>query len=248
MLKSSKRLGVIPARASSTRFPKKITARINGKPMVQYVWEAARQARLLDDVVVATDDREIYETVRDFGGKAVLTPNTFESGTDRVAFAAAEIGAGPDDVIVNLQGDEPLLPPTAIDRLIESLEGDASAQMATLAVAKYLPHELADPNIVKVIFACDGRALTFSRQPLRANSDGAFFKHVGIYAFRAPALQRFCALPPSALERAERLEQLRALENGMAIQVVLMEEDTIAVDVPGDIAKVEARLNERGLR
>lgn len=243
MLTSSKRLGVIPARANSTRFPKKITARILGKPMIQYVWEAAKQARSLDDVMVATDDSEIFETVIGFGGKAVLTPSTFESGTDRVAFAVADSDAG---LIVNLQGDEPLLSPLAIDRLVEFLDASPDLAMATLAVGKHLPSELNDPNIVKVIFARNGRALTFSRQPLRADPDGRFFKHVGIYAFRTAALRTFCALPPSPLERAERLEQLRALENGLPIGVVLLDQDTIAVDVPADIAKVEAQLHARG--
>jgi 3-deoxy-manno-octulosonate cytidylyltransferase (CMP-KDO synthetase) len=240
MLDGSKRLGVIPARANSSRFPKKILARIHGRPMIQYVWEAAKRARLLDEVIVATDDAEILAEVRSFGGKAVLTPATFSSGTDRVAYAAQESAA---EIIVNLQGDEPLLTPEAIDRLIEALEADPGAEMATLAVVKRDPGELRDGNIVKVVPSGDGRALYFSRQPLAASQDGSFFKHVGVYAFRAGALGRFCRLEASALEKAERLEQLRALENGMAIRVVLIAEDTIAVDTPSDIAKVEARLD-----
>jgi 3-deoxy-manno-octulosonate cytidylyltransferase (CMP-KDO synthetase) len=208
--------------------------------MIQYVWEAALQARLLDEVVVATDDEEILAVAQGFGAKAVLTPNTFESGTDRVAFVAQESGAG---IVVNLQGDEPLLAPSAIDRLVETLESDAAADMATLAVAMRTDAELRDPNVVKVVFSREGRALYFSRQPLAAAPGGAFFKHVGIYAFRTAALRRFCRLPASDLERTERLEQLRALENGMSIRVILMAEDTIAVDAPADIARVEARLD-----
>lgn len=208
--------------------------------MIQHVWEKASQAALLTDLIVATDDPAIVRAVEAFGGRAVLT-GPAESGTDRVAAIAKDHGAS---LVVNLQGDEPLLDPHAIDALVRAVESDAAIGMATLAVHKSDPRELADPNVVKVVTRADGEALHFSRAPLRADSQGGFLKHIGVYAFRRDVLLRFCAWPPSALERAERLEQLRALENGVRIRVVRVERDTVAVDVPDDIARVEARLRE----
>lgn len=235
MRKTPSRLGIIPARAESSRFPHKIIARILNKPMIQYVWEAASRSRLLTEVLVATDHPEIRDIVEGFGGKAILT-GPFDSGTDRVASLVRDREA---DIIVNLQGDEPLIAPETIDELISDLELNPASSLSTLAVRRKDSEGLSDPQIVKVVISRSGEALYFSRQPLACDSEGSFLKHIGIYAFRREALLRFCALPVSALEKAERLEQLRALENGMRIRVVTVNRDTIAVDIPEDIKKVE---------
>jgi len=207
--------------------------------MIQHVWEAAKRVRRLNEVVVATEDESIAEAVRAFGGDVVLTPKGFTSGTDRVAWVARERDA---DAVVNVQGDEPLIRPEALDALISALLADEACDIATLAVPRHGGEQLRDPNVVKVLVSAEGTALYFSRQPLATDSDGRFFKHVGIYAFRPGALQRFCELPPSALEQLERLEQLRALERGFRIRVVMTVHDTIAVDTPEDLARVQQHL------
>ncbi|MBY0371648.1 3-deoxy-manno-octulosonate cytidylyltransferase [bacterium] len=236
------RVGIIPARALSTRFPFKVLAPIAGKPLVQRVWEAAQGSRLLHKVLVATDDTRVAQAVRGFGGEAVMTPPSLPSGTDRVFHAVQGLDA---DVVVNLQGDEPLLEAQAIDALIEGLEaGDFG--MATLAIPTTNPAEWASPHVVKVRFGPGGKVLDFSRDGLPSEQAG-FCKHLGIYAFRRETLEKFCALRPSPREVSERLEQLRAMENGIAIRAVVWERDTVAVDVPEDIARVEAVLKERDL-
>lgn len=233
-------IAIIPARLESTRFPGKILHPILDRPMVQWVYENVSKAQGLSEVWVATDHAAIQAKVQEFGGKAVLTPKGFESGTDRVAWVAgqrAQSGA-PADIIVNVQGDEPLLPPTAIERLIAALAENPSWQIATLAVPLE-PEAARSPNVVKVLTSLSGRAIYFSRTPFPTERP---LKHIGIYAFRREALIRFSQLPQSPLERSERLEQLRAMENDMSIGVVTLEEDTIAVDVPEDVAKVEERM------
>ena len=212
--------------------------------MIQHVWEVARASKRVAQTLVATDDAAIRDVVNEFGGQAVMTSTEFESGSDRVAWVAAELGAGPDSIVINLQGDEPLLAPEALDALVQVLEQNPDAQMATLAVKKSGDEELHNPNVVKVVFGRSGEALYFSRAPLRSGS-GFFFKHIGVYAFRYAALQSFCRLEPSPLEQVERLEQLRALQNGFTIQVIPIAEDTVAVDLPGDIALVEQVLKMR---
>ncbi len=234
------RLGVIPARAQSTRFPYKVLAPIAGVPLVQRVWEAARQSRLLYKVVIATDCERIAQTVSGFGGEVIMTPSSLPSGTDRVFYAIQALQA---DIVVNLQGDEPLLEPASIDALIEGFENDFTFDIATLAVPGDEPSELQSPHVVKVRADRNGRAEDFSRSAF--DSDQPFLKHLGIYAFRRAALERFCQLPPSPREQGERLEQLRALENGMTIKVVTWPRGTIAVDIPEDVARVEAVLRER---
>ena len=194
------------------------------------------QSRRLAARVVATDSELVAKTVEEFGGRVVMTPNHFQSGTDRVAFVARTSQA---EIIINLQADEPLLNPESIDQLVEALESDPAIGLATLAVRKARGPELNDPNVVKVVLSGQGEALYFSREPLRSTPNGDFFKHIGIYAYRRAVLLRFCELPPSALEKTERLEQLRALENGIRIKVVTVAQDTIAVDAPEDIEKVE---------
>lgn len=228
-------LGVIPARLGSGRFPSKVIAPIHGKPMVQHVWEAASKSRGLTHVLVATDDPGIASVVQGFGGTAVLT-GPYSCGTDRVASVAAD---RTEDFIVNLQGDEPMIDPDDIDRLISALQSRPDCAMVTLAVKRTDAAGLADPNVVKVVCAENGDALYFSRHPVACGPDGVYWKHIGIYAFRREALMTYSSLAPTVLESTERLEQLRALGHGMKIHVVPIARDTVGVDVPEDIERVE---------
>ena len=211
-----KTLGVIPARYGAQRFPGKPLALIAGKPLVQRVYEQARKAQRLDRIVIATDDTRIADVVKKFGGEVVMTSPACPSGTDRAAEVARQLDC---DRVVNIQGDEPLMRPEMIDQLVDSL---ADYDMATLARLIESAEVLANPNVVKVVFATTGNALYFSRHPIPFVRDiGAtapHFKHLGIYAYRRDFLLKFVQLPPSALEKTEKLEQLRALENGFAIK------------------------------
>jgi 3-deoxy-manno-octulosonate cytidylyltransferase (CMP-KDO synthetase) len=235
-----KALIVIPARYGSTRFPGKILARLGEKPMIQWVWEAARRCKLASEVVVATDDVRIFRTVENFGGRAMMTKRSHQSGTDRIAEVARRIKV---PMYVNVQGDEPLLQPAAVDALIA---GMGHAPIGTLAHAIESEKEWCDPHAVKVVFDRDGNALYFSRSPVpyRATFDPKRpgWRHVGIYAFQAEALRKFVAAKPSALEKAEKLEQLRALENGMAIRVLITKFRCLGVDTPEDLAQAEGML------
>ncbi len=235
-------IGVIPARFASVRFPGKPLSPIAGKPMVLHVWEAARSAKRLARVVVATDDERIAACVRAAGGEARMTSPEARSGTDRVAEVARIL---PADAYVNLQGDEPLMPGENVDRAVETLLAGSGRAIATLAIPA--PKEAAaDPNTVKVAVARDGRALYFSRSaiPFFRGGEPAYRKHLGIYAYRADALAEIAALPPSPLERAESLEQLRWLEAGYTIWVGEAAGDSIGVDTPEDLADAERRLKE----
>lgn len=234
-------LGVIPARYGSTRFPGKALARLNGKTLVQCVWERAREAKRLDRLVVATDDGRILETVRGFGGEAVLTPVGLSSGTDRVWEVAQGTRA---QIVVNVQGDEPLLTPPMIDGLVDGLRRESEAQMATLRYAMKGPEGYSDPHVVKVVSDQDGWALYFSRSPIPSYRTGdgicvLWYKHIGLYAYRREFLQEFVSWPPSALEKAEGLEQLRALERGVRIKVLDSPQNTQGVDTPEDLKRVE---------
>jgi 3-deoxy-manno-octulosonate cytidylyltransferase (CMP-KDO synthetase) len=239
---------VIPARWASTRFPGKPLADIAGTPMIQRVYERARQAHGAPRVIVATDDPRIADAARGFGAETVITPADLRSGTERVACAIADLEGG---VIVNVQGDEPLLDPAVIDAAVGALSDAAEADIGTVVAPLRDASDLADPNVVKVARAADGRALYFSRAPIpfvrdddaRTPHAGMHFRHVGIYAFRRAALLRFAALPPAPLETAEQLEQLRALEHGMRIQTRLVDTAGVAVDVPADIDRVLALLD-----
>jgi 3-deoxy-manno-octulosonate cytidylyltransferase (CMP-KDO synthetase) len=241
-------IGVIPARFASVRFPGKPLSPLAGKPMVIHVWEAARAARRLDRVVVATDDERIADCVRAAGGEARMTSTEARSGTDRVAEVSRSL---PADAYVNLQGDEPLMPAENVDRVVETLLAQPGRAIATLAIPA--PKEAAaDPNTVKVAVARDGRALYFSRAaiPFFRNGEPAYRKHLGIYAYRAETLAEIASLPPSPLERAESLEQLRWLEAGYTIWVGEAAGDSIGVDTPADLAEAERRLQgvERRLK
>jgi 3-deoxy-manno-octulosonate cytidylyltransferase (CMP-KDO synthetase) len=242
-------LAVIPARHASTRFPGKPLAMISGKPMIQHVVERVRGARLVTQVVVATDDERISKAVAAFGGEAIITRHDHASGTDRVAEVAVQREAA---VYVNIQGDEPLINPGAIDAIVAAMLEDESVQVATPCVPIAEANDIMDPNIVKVVSNFDGDSLYFSRAPIpwvrdeRAPAAPLHFKHIGLYAFRRDALLEFPTLPPGELERIEQLEQLRWLENGFRIRVVEVDYDAVSVDVPADIERVEQLLREEG--
>ena len=233
-------LGVIPARYKSTRLEGKPLVDILGKPMIQYVYEAASRARSVAAVIVATDDERIRRAVRDFGGKVVMTRLDHQSGTDRVA----EVAAGHDaDIVVNIQGDEPLIDPGMIDECVQALEGNDGVGLSTLM--KRVDESVFDePSIVKVVCDGRGRALYFSRSlipyPRTRTADYAVFEHIGLYAYTRECLLRLSQLPPTRLERIEGLEQLRALENGIPIQVVetRCSDEMVSVDTAEDLARV----------
>ncbi len=242
-------VGVIPARYASTRFPGKPLALIAGKPMIQWVYERALKAKLLDQLLVATDDERIFSAVVGFGGKVEMTPGDLPSGTDRTAYVARKLQA---DILVNIQGDEPLIDPLAVDLVAGTLIEHDDADMATLVHPVDGGTELANPNKVRVVLDCRGRALYFSRAVIPYLRDAGdqkvwasrftFYEHIGIYAYRRDALFRLTALAQSPLEKAEKLEQLRALENGMVIQVGICRFESLGVDVPEDLAAVEKKL------
>jgi 3-deoxy-D-manno-octulosonate cytidylyltransferase len=237
-----KTVGIIPARYASVRFPGKPLALLAGKPMILHVLEAARGARRLDSALVATDDERIAAAVRGAGGEAILTSPEAASGTDRLAEAAIAI---PADVYVNIQGDEPMMSPDNVDRAVAMLLAAPGRGIATLAIPMPAA-DAADPNAVKVAVAHDGRALYFSRSPIPYFRQGepAYRKHLGLYAYRAETLRAIAALPPSPLERAESLEQLRWLEAGHAIWVGEAATDSIGVDTPADLARAESHFQK----
>ncbi|HKV06141.1 MAG TPA: 3-deoxy-manno-octulosonate cytidylyltransferase [Candidatus Acidoferrales bacterium] len=244
----TKVLAVIPARHASSRFPGKPLALIAGRPMIQYVVERVRGAALVSRVVVATDEASIKTAVEAFGGEAVLTRPDHRTGTDRVAEVAAHL---PAEIYVNVQGDEPLMDPGAVDAVVSALLDDASVQGATACAAISEPGDIMDPNIVKVVRDFDSNALYFSRAPIPWVRDrgekvaARHWKHLGLYVHRRDALLEFPTLPPGELERLEQLEQLRWLENGFRIRVVESDYDAVSVDIPADIQRVEKLLRER---
>jgi 3-deoxy-manno-octulosonate cytidylyltransferase (CMP-KDO synthetase) len=233
-------VAIIPARYAASRFPGKPLAPIAGVPLVQRVWEGTRTAKCLERVVVATDDERIATVCRGFGAEVAMTRADHPTGTDRIAEVAAGLDA---DVVVNVQGDEPLIEGWVIDRAVEVLAHDASLPMATV-VHPAEPGAQEDPNRVKVVLDRRNRALYFSRSPLpyvRGEAPPRIWQHVGLYAYRRDFLLEYVRMEPTALERAESLEQLRALENGHPIGVAIAEGWTsVPVDVPADVARVEA--------
>jgi len=238
--------GVIPARLGSTRLTRKVLRPIAGRPMVEWVWRAAHGSGLMDPVVVATDSEEVAAACRERGIPFAMTSPDCASGSDRVREVAGRVEA---DIYVNIQGDEPTLTADFFRPLLALFERP-EVQVGTLAV-DCPPNEIANPNAVKVVTARDGRALYFSRSTIPFDRDGVGFggyrKHLGIYAYRKTVLERFAMLPPGTLEVAERLEQLRLLENGVDIYVASAPADTIGVDTEEDLARAEAVLLRRGV-
>ncbi len=244
----SRVVAIIPARYHSNRFEGKPIMPINGKPMIQHVVERARRVPMLSRVVVATDDERIASVVRDFGGEVVMTRADHASGTDRLAEAAELLDIAENDVVVNIQGDQPLFPAEVVEQVATPLLRDPALPMATLIYKIVRPEEITDPNHVKTVFDCYGNALYFSRSPIpfqrnpEESAQPTYYKHLGFYAYRKGFLLTFVGLPEGEWERFEKLEQLRALEYGHTIRVVLTEHDSIEVDTPRDIERVEAVL------
>jgi 3-deoxy-manno-octulosonate cytidylyltransferase (CMP-KDO synthetase) len=235
---------VIPARYASTRLPGKALADLDGRPMIEHVYRRVSAARVLSEVLVATDDLRIATRVHDFGGKVRLTKATHETGTDRLAEVAASIDC---DVVVNVQGDEPLIDPRAIDELVAPFASDAAVQMTTLVRRIQDPSELSNPNITKVVVDRGGFALYFSRAPIPYVCDPRagwppLYRHIGLYAYRRSALLVLASLEPTPLERAESLEQLRALEHGIRIKAVETAYESFGVDTPEDLEEVRRLL------
>ncbi|HTV78182.1 MAG TPA: 3-deoxy-manno-octulosonate cytidylyltransferase [Steroidobacteraceae bacterium] len=245
---------VIPARFDSSRLPGKVLLPIAGRPMLQWVCERARASGAAQ-VVVATDDERIRSCAAEAGVECVMTASSHVSGTDRIAEASRTLGWGPTDVIVNLQSDEPLMPPALIGQVARLLQDHADADVATLAAPITSAAEFLDPNAVKVVLAADGRALLFSRAPIPWDRDGAVgdapgphahvgaLRHIGLYAYRVASLLRISQLPPAELETREKLEQLRALANGLQIRVAIASSRPgVDVNTPGDLARIRALL------
>ncbi len=243
-------VAIIPARYGSTRFPGKSLALINGKPMIQWVYERTRRSRLVNRVIVATDDDRIAKAVASFNGEAVMTSPTHPSGTDRIAEVAKKIDC---TFVVNVQGDEPLIQPDMIDEAITPLLNDPSIPMGTLCKKIEDRGEAFDPNVVKVVFDEKGSALYFSRSPIPWDRDGwagrdnlrdfplsgPLYKHIGLYVYRRDFLLAYAGMPLMPLETMEKLEQLRALERGYKIKVVVTEHESFGVDIPGDLGKIQ---------
>ena len=247
--------GIIPSRFGSSRFPGKPLAMLAGKPLVAWVVEAVQKAKGLDDVLVATDDERIVAAVREHGGKAVMTPSELPSGTDRIACAARNyLGRdfADDDILVNIQGDEPLIDPALIEALAAKLRDDPRWSMATAVTPIRNAADFAAKTVVKVVLDRDDGALYFSRAsiPCSRDSEPTFpndlcVRHLGIYAYRGAFLKKYIAEPPCALERTEKLEQLRALWMGAKIAVVRTDDEGVGVDTPEDAARVEKILEAR---
>jgi 3-deoxy-manno-octulosonate cytidylyltransferase (CMP-KDO synthetase) len=246
-MSSARVVVVIPARYGSTRLPGKPLVSLAGKPMIQRVYERARMAHRVDRVIVATDDERIVKAVETFGGEARMTRADHRTGTERVAEVAAHVEGG---VFVNVQGDEPLLDPVAVDTAVAALLEEPAASISTVATPIKTPADIMDPNVVKTVLDFDGNALYFSRAPIPWVRDTAskvqvrHLKHLGLYVFQRDALLEFPTLPQGDLERIEQLEQLRWMENGWKIRVAEVEHDAVSVDAPEDVARVEKLLQK----
>lgn len=234
-------VGIIPARYASTRFPGKALANVNGKPMIQHVYENASKSKMLNRIVVATDDKRIFNAVRSFWGEVVMTSGKHKSGTDRIGEVAKSKIIGNADIIVNIQGDEPFIDYRNIDKAIESLIKDKKINVSTLCCKITDVKEINDPNIVKVVFDKNKFALSFSRSIIpsnKAKNKANYYKHIGLYVYRKDYLLKFIKLKPAKSELAEKLEQLRILENGEKIKVVVTKIDSHSVDTKDDLKKL----------
>jgi len=242
-----KTVGVIPARMASTRFPCKVLAKIGGKPMIQWVWEKARGAKRLDEIMIACDHQDVLAAARSFGAIAVMTNPAHPSGTDRIAEA---IGQHTCDIIINIQGDEPFIDVLTIDSLAHMMQQDSAVMMGTVVKAIISKEEFENPNVVKCVLDENGYALYFSRAPIpyqrdQSGSAGLRYKHLGLYGYRKDFLMQYKNWPKSTLEGIEQLEQLRVLEKGYRIKTVVTEYESIAIDTPDDLRKAEAWLQKQ---
>jgi 3-deoxy-manno-octulosonate cytidylyltransferase (CMP-KDO synthetase) len=237
---------IIPARWASTRFPGKPLVPLRGKPLVQHVWERAGRAKRVGRIIIATDDMRIAEAAFDFGAEVALTSPKHPTGTDRLAEVVRQLKSA--SIILNVQGDEPDIAPSTIDRLAEALQDDPKLGMVTAANPLTDPADVQDPNVVKVVTDLAGRALYFSRSVIPHDRDGRggvkYLRHQGIYGYRRKVLLAFVKWKPTPLEQAEKLEQLRALEHGIAIGVIVVRRGSVGVDVPADVAKAERALRK----
>jgi len=237
-------LGIIPARFSSKRFPGKMLAKIKGKPLIQWTWEGAKKSKLLDKLIIATDDRKIADTIKNFGGEVIMTSKKHNSGTERCWEVAKKIKP---KIIINIQGDEPLINGKIIDKLILLLK-NKKIDVSTLITKSKNKEEFFSPSVVKVVLDKNNFALYFSRSPLPSFSrfsgkaEKVFYKHIGIYGYKYTALKKFIKLNQSPLEKIEQLEQLRFLENGIKIKTVEIKKNLQAVDLKEDVKKVEKLL------
>jgi 3-deoxy-manno-octulosonate cytidylyltransferase (CMP-KDO synthetase) len=253
-----KTYAIIPSRFGSSRFPGKPLAVLAGKPLVAWVVEAVKKARGFDEVLVATDDERIVKAVEEHGGKAVMTPSELPSGTDRVACAARNFlgrDFDDDDILVNVQGDEPLIDPALVEQLAQKLKDDPRWSMATAVTPIRSAEDFAAKSVVKVVTDRDGGALYFSRAPIPCDRDNVpeihnplYVRHLGIYAYRGEFLKRYIKEPPCDLEKTEKLEQLRALWMGAKIAVVRTQDEGVGVDTPEDVVRVGKILEERAAK
>jgi 3-deoxy-manno-octulosonate cytidylyltransferase (CMP-KDO synthetase) len=233
-------IGVIPARYDSTRFPGKPLALINGKPMIQHVWENSSKSKLINELYVATDDKRIFDAVNAFWGNAVMTSKKHKSGSDRIGEVVKNKNC---DIVVNIQGDEPFINPTNIDKAITPLIKDKNINVTTLCTKIKNKDEINNPNVVKVVTDKKGFALYFSRHTIPYNRDDmkgiSYYRHIGLYVYRKDYLMKFVKMKPSKLELTEKLEQLRILENGGRIKVVITNIDSVTVDTSSDLKKLK---------
>jgi 3-deoxy-manno-octulosonate cytidylyltransferase (CMP-KDO synthetase) len=237
--KKSMIVGFIPARYGSTRFPGKPLIEIHGKPMIQHVWERSLRSKYIDRLIVATDDKRIFNAVKKFGGEVVMTSRNHKSGTDRIGEAVKNIAC---DIVVNIQGDEPFIDPKNIDRAIEPLLEDKKLNVSTLCFKISDRAEIYDYNVVNVVFDKDYNCLYFSRYPIPYNRDKKldtdYYKHIGLYVYRKKFLMELIKMKQTKMEKAERLEQLRILENGEKIRAVLTNKDSVSIDTEEDLEKL----------
>lgn len=244
-------IGIIPARFASSRLLGKPLADIGGKPMLQHTYESCLKSKLINEIIIAVDDEKVASVARNFGAKVVITPKNISTGSDRIAYVAKTLPAA--KIIVNIQGDEPFIQGTMIDQAIEPLLFDKSVNVVTLAKRIETINELKSPSIPKVVFDYQNNALYFSRSPIpyvrdaktnfeRVNN-AEIYKHIGLYVFRKDSLLRFTSLEQTDLEKTEKLEQLRMLENGIKIKVVITEYDNLAVDTPEDLDRARMFYN-----
>ncbi len=250
MIKEEQIVAIIPARYGSTRMPGKPLIDLAGKPMIEHVYERTKEARLVDRVIVAIDDRRVADAVKQFGGEVVSTPTDLRSGSDRVAYVAKKLADA--SIIVNVQGDEPMIEPEMIDEAVQPLIDDRTIVVGTLVKRIDTTEELSNPNIVKVVLDKDGFALYFSRAAIPFARDGrsveASYKHIGLYAFRRDFLLKFASLPETPLESIEKLEQLRILEHGYKIKAPVTKYDSIPVDTLEDVERVRTQLARRTIK